>query len=111
MSTNSVDAINALKNFSAQSDNGIITVTIDQTERKMNVIGEGFNDAFATITDTFINDQDAKGLILTSGKSTFVVGADIDQLTTIETAEQAFDLVEDLKTSLRKLETSEKVLN
>ncbi len=108
MSTNSVDAINALKNFSAQSDNGIITVTIDQTERKMNVIGEGFNDAFATITDTFINDQDAKGLILTSGKSTFVVGADIDQLTTIETAEQAFDLVEDLKTSLRRLETSGK---
>lgn len=108
MSTNSVDAINALKNFSAQSDNGIITVTIDQTERKMNVIGEGFNDAFATITDAFINDQDTKGLILTSGKSTFVVGADIDQLTTIETAEQAFDLVEDLKTSLRKLETSGK---
>lgn len=108
MSTNSVDAINALKNFSAQSDNGIITVTIDQTERKMNVIGEGFNEAFATITDTFINDQDVKGLILTSGKSTFVVGADIDQLTTIETAEQAFDLVEDLKTSLRKLENSGK---
>ena len=108
MSTNSVDAINALKNFSAQSDNGIITVTIDQTERKMNVIGEGFNDAFATITDTFINDQDAKGLILTSGKSTFVVGADIDQLATIETAEQAFALVEDLKTSLRRLETSGK---
>ena len=108
MSTNSVDAINALKNFSAQSDNGIITVTIDQTERKMNVMGEGFNDAFATMTDTFINDQVAKGLILTSGKSTFVVGADIDQLTTIETAEQAFDLVEDLKTSLRRLETSGK---
>ena len=108
MSTNSVDAINALKNFSAQSDNGIITVTIDQTERKMNVIGEGFNEAFATITDTFINDQDAKGLILTSGKSTFVVGADIDQLATIETAEQAFALVEDLKTSLRRLETSGK---
>ena len=108
MSTNSVDAINALKNFSAQSDNGIITVTIDQTERKMNVIGDGFNDAFATITDAFINDQNAKGLILTSGKSTFVVGADIDQLTTIETAEQAFDLVEDLKTSLRRLETSGK---
>lgn len=108
MSTNSVDAINALKNFSAQSDNGIITVTIDQTERKMNVIGEGFNEAFATITDAFINDQDAKGLILTSGKSTFVVGADIDQLATIETAKQAFDLVEDLKTSLRRLETSGK---
>ena len=108
MSTNSVDAINALNNFSAQTDNGIITVTIDQADRKMNVIGDGFNDAFAALTDAFVNDQDAKGLILTSGKSTFVVGADIDQLATIETAEQAFDLVEDLKASLRKLETSGK---
>ena len=108
MSTNSVDAVNALKNFSAESDHGIITVTIDQTDRKMNVIGDGFNDAFATLTDAFVTDQEAKGLILTSGKSTFVVGADIDQLATIENAEQAFDLVEDLKTSLRKLETSGK---
>ena len=108
MSTNSVDAINALNNFSAEADNGIITVTIDQADRKMNVIGDGFNDAFATLTDAFVNDQEAKGLILTSGKSTFVVGADIDQLATIETAEQAFDLVEDLKASLRKLETSGK---
>ena len=108
MSTNSVDAINALNNFSAQADNGIITVTIDQADRKMNVIGDGFNDAFAVLTDAFVNDRDAKGLILTSGKSTFVVGADIDQLATIETAEQAFDLVEDLKASMRKLETSGK---
>ena len=108
MSTKIVDTINALNNFSAQADNGIITVTIDQADRKMNVIGDGFNDAFAALTDAFVNDQDAKGLILTSGKSTFVVGADIDQLATIETAEQAFDLVEDLKASLRKLETSGK---
>lgn len=108
MSTNSVNAINALNNFSAEADNGIITVTIDQSDRKMNVIGDGFNEAFATLTDVFISDEEAKGLILTSGKSTFVVGADIDQLATIKTAEDAFELVEDLKTSLRKLETSGK---
>ena len=108
MSTNSVSAINALNNFSAEADNGIITVTIDQSDRKMNVIGDGFNEAFATLTDAYISDEDAKGLILTSGKSTFVVGADIDQLATITTAEEAFDLVEDLKTSLRKLETAGK---
>ena len=108
MSTNSVNAINELNNFSAESDNGIITVTIDQSDRKMNVIGDGFNESFATLTDAFINDEAAKGLILTSGKSTFVVGADIDQLAQVESAEQAFDLVEDLKTSLRKLETAGK---
>ena len=108
MSTNSVDAINALNHFSAESDDGIITVTIDQSSRKMNVIGDGFTDSFAVMTDSFIHDASAKGLILTSGKETFVVGADIDQLANIKTAEQAFELVEDLKASLRKLETSGK---
>ena len=108
MSTNSIDAINTLNNFSAKFDNGIITVTIDQSSRKMNVIGDGFIDAFAVMTDSFITDESAKGLILTSAKESFVVGADIDQLANIETAEQAFEWVEDLKGSLRKLETSGK---
>ncbi len=108
-SIDSIEAINNLANFSAKrDDDGIVTVTIDQSDRKMNVIGDNFNDAFATMTDSFINDESAKGLILTSGKDTFVVGADIDQLSNIETAQQAFDLVEELKASLRKLETSGK---
>ncbi|WP_435980533.1 3-hydroxyacyl-CoA dehydrogenase NAD-binding domain-containing protein [Psychrobacter sp. DM4] len=107
--TDSIDAINTLANFSAQRDNdGIVTVTIDQSDRKMNVIGDGFTDAFATLTDSFINDESAKGLILTSAKDSFVVGADIDQLSNIETAKQAFDLVEDLKACLRKLESEGK---
>lgn len=113
MSTSSTMAINKLSDFSAphfstELDDGIVTVTIDQTDRKMNVIGDGFNEAFAALTDAFITDEEAKGLILTSGKSTFVVGADIDRLSEVETAEQAFDLVEDLKHSLRKLETANK---
>ncbi len=105
----SVTAINALDNFSAQrDDNGIVTVTIDQSKRKMNVIGDGFTESFATIVDSFINNDAARGLILTSAKETFVVGADIDQLNQIKTAEQAFALTEELKRSLRKLETSGK---
>ncbi len=107
--TDSVTAINELENFSAQrDDNGIVTVTIDQTTRKMNVIGDGFTESFATIVDSFISDDATKGLILTSAKDTFVVGADIDQLSQIETAEQAFALTEELKGGLRKLETSGK---
>lgn len=105
----SVTAINVLENFSAQrDDDGIVTVTIDQSKRKMNVIGDGFTESFATMVDSFINDDAAIGLILTSAKETFVVGADIDQLSKIETAEQAFALTEELKGSLRKLETSGK---
>jgi len=109
MTTDSVNAINALANFSAERDDaGIITVTIDQADRKMNVIGDGFSESFETLTDSFIADESAKGLILTSGKETFIVGADIDQLGQIDTPQQAYDLVEDLKRSLRKLETSGK---
>ncbi|MFI8554420.1 3-hydroxyacyl-CoA dehydrogenase NAD-binding domain-containing protein [Psychrobacter sp. NPDC077938] len=105
----SVTAINALENFSAQrDDDGIVTVTIDQSKRKMNVIGDGFTESFATIVDSFINDDSATGLILTSAKETFVVGADIDQLNQIKTAEQAFAVTEELKGSLRKLEMSGK---
>ncbi|PKH82314.1 3-hydroxyacyl-CoA dehydrogenase [Psychrobacter sp. 4Bb] len=105
----SVTAINALENFSAQRDNdGIVTITIEQSKRKMNVIGDGFTESFATMVDSVINDDTAIGLILTSAKETFVVGADIDQLNQIKTAEQAFALTETLKGSLRKLETSGK---
>ena len=106
MTTDSVTKINELANFTAERDDaGIVTVTIDQTDRKMNVIGDGFTESFAVLADSFANDDSAKGLILTSGKDTFVVGADIDQLSNIKTPEQAYALVEDLKGSLRKLET------
>lgn len=65
--TDSVTAINKLENFSAQRDNdGIVTVTIDQTTRKMNVIGDGFTESFAMMTDSIIYDDAVKGLILTS---------------------------------------------
>nr|WP_313974239.1 3-hydroxyacyl-CoA dehydrogenase NAD-binding domain-containing protein [uncultured Psychrobacter sp.] len=109
MTTDSLNTINALANFSAERDDaGIITVTMDQSDRKMNVIGDGFTESFATLADSFVADGSAKGLILTSGKDTFVVGADIDSLGDITTPEQAFELVQDLKGSLRKLELSGK---
>ena len=109
MTTDSVKAINELANFSAERDNdGIVTVTIDQSDRKMNVIGDGFNESFAKLAESFIADEDAKGLILTSGKDTFIVGADIDSLGDIKTYEQAYELVEDLKGNMRKLEKAGK---
>lgn len=105
MSMDCTQIMNELANFSAQrDDDGIVTVTIDQAERKMNVIDDHFNHAFATLSDAFINDESAKGLIITSGKDSFIAGADIDQLANIQTHEQAFELVENLKSSMRQLE-------
>ncbi|MBF2719660.1 enoyl-CoA hydratase/isomerase family protein [Psychrobacter sp. NG254] len=105
----SANTINEQEGFSAQRDDaGIVTVMIDQINRKMNVIGEGFAEAFAAMVNAFINDKAAIGLILTSAKDTFVVGADLNQLSAIKTAEQAFTLTEGLKGSMRQLETSGK---
>ena len=105
----SANMINEQEGFSAQRDDaGIVTVVIDQSNRKMNVIGDGFAEAFAAMVNVFINDEAATGLILTSDKDTFVVGADLNQLSAIKTAEQAFTLTEGLKGSMRQLETSGK---
>ncbi|WP_201619703.1 enoyl-CoA hydratase-related protein [Psychrobacter maritimus] len=105
MSMDCTQIINELANFSAKRDDeGIVTVTIDQADRKMNVIDDNFNQSFAALSAAFINDKSAKGLIITSGKDSFIAGADIDQLANIQTHEQAFELVENLKSSMRQLE-------
>lgn len=104
MTTTTSNVISQLDTFSASERDGIITVTIDQP-RKMNVLGDGFTEDFSAIVDAFVADNAAKGMILTSAKDTFIVGADIDQLATINTAEQAFAFVEGFKKVLRKLET------
>lgn len=97
-------AANQLANFSATDDDNIVILTIQQS-RKMNVLDEHFSNDLEKIAQSFIQDKDSKGLIITSDKDTFIVGADIDQFANIKTAQQAFDFVEHFKKVLRSLET------
>ena len=83
---------------------GIGLVTFDQPGRAMNVLNPSLVQPFAAIVERLEKEEAIKGLVLTSGKSTFIVGADIDQLTAITTAEEAFNLCEDLKALLRRIE-------
>lgn len=97
-------AANQLANFSATDDDNIVILTIQQA-RKMNVLDEHFSDDLAKIAQSFIEDKDSKGLIITSDKDSFIVGADIDQFANIQSPKQAFDFVEHFKKVLRSLET------
>lgn len=97
-------AANQLANFSATDDDNIVILTIQQS-RKMNVLDEYFSDDLEKIAQSFIQDTDSKGLIITSDKDTFIVGADIDQFANIKSPQQAFDFVEHFKKVLRSLET------
>lgn len=104
MTSSTSQIANQQANFSASDQDGIVIVTVQQP-RKMNVLDEHFSEGFDQIVQAFIQDADSKGMILTSDKDTFIVGADIDQFAKIQTAQQAFDFVENFKRILRQLET------
>ncbi|MFL0428153.1 3-hydroxyacyl-CoA dehydrogenase NAD-binding domain-containing protein [Moraxella sp. 179-F 1C4 NHS] len=97
-------AANQLANFSATDDDNIVILTIQQS-RKMNVLDEHFSNDLEKIAQSFVQDKDSKGLIITSDKDSFIVGADIDQFANIQSPKQAFDFVEHFKKVLRSLET------
>ena len=84
--------------------NGIGLVTIDQPGRAMNVLNPTLVEPFAAIVERLETDAALKGLVITSGKPTFIVGADIDQLSQITSAEEAFTLCEALKAMMRRME-------
>jgi 3-hydroxyacyl-CoA dehydrogenase/enoyl-CoA hydratase/3-hydroxybutyryl-CoA epimerase len=83
----------------------IVTFTIDMEGRTMNVINEEFGASVAAAMEKLSAEPEVAGVIITSGKDTFVAGADIEMLWKLTTAEQAFAAVEEFKKHLRKLET------
>jgi 3-hydroxyacyl-CoA dehydrogenase/enoyl-CoA hydratase/3-hydroxybutyryl-CoA epimerase len=85
-------------------EDGIGLVTIDMPGRAMNVLNPTLTEPFAALVTRLETDADIKGLVITSGKPTFIVGADIDQLTQITRAEDAFAVCEALKRDLRRME-------
>ncbi len=62
--------------YAVDSD-GIATLTIDQPGKSMNVIGQKFVGEFAEAIERAAGDASVKGIIVTSGKSSFIAGADL----------------------------------
>lgn len=86
--------------YSKDAD-GIVTLSIDMPDRVMNVLNETLNQPFA---DTFAKleaETDLKGVILTSGKEDFVVGADLDQLYNAANKIEAFNFIQEFKKSIK----------
>lgn len=83
---------------------GIGLLSFDQPDRSMNVLNASLIEPFVAIVARLEAEPAFKGLVITSGKPTFVVGADIDQLARMETADEAFRLCEELKQLLRRME-------
>ncbi|GAB3537942.1 3-hydroxyacyl-CoA dehydrogenase NAD-binding domain-containing protein [Noviherbaspirillum agri] len=90
-------------NFEQDSDN-IVTLTIDMPGRSMNVLNEELTAPFAETIAKIEADKTIKGIIITSGKKEFLAGADIERLFRITEPQQAFDLAQEFKAFLRRLE-------
>lgn len=95
----------------AVDNDGILTLTIDQPDKSMNVIGSGFVEEFKAAIERAASDAAVKGIIVTSGKSSFVAGADLIAMEgMIQRARsapvaQAFQAVLQFSSVLRRLET------
>jgi len=90
--------------YEKDSEN-IVTVTMDMQNRSANVINDEFGQLFGETLQKLAADKDIAGVILTSAKSTFLAGADLDNLYKLTDAQAIFNMCEDLKKGLRQLET------
>ncbi len=88
---------------------GIGVLTIDVKDRSMNVMTPGFLQDLAEAVEKVAADDKVKGAVITSGKDSFMAGADLLEL--VETfeqrtdAEQVYGWCHGLQQALRKLET------
>lgn len=90
---------------------GIATLTIDYPGKTMNVIDQAFMDSLSGCIDRIVADDQVKGAIITSGKDSFVAGADllsmeanIDRMAGLQVAELV-DSCGSLSRLMRRLET------
>ena len=95
-------------------DDGIAVGTIDQDGRAANVIDQDMLDALEGFVERVLTDDTIRGGIITSGKSTFVAGADLNGIeaslrqTEQPDPETQFERNFSLSRILRRLETGGK---
>ena len=88
---------------------GVATVLINTEQRPVNMWGLDTASEFARAVDQLLADDALKGIIVTSPREEFMVGADIAELTGDgeHTWTRVAELGDALNTTFRKMETSE----
>ena len=87
---------------------GILTATMDDPDHRVNVMNGAFIDALKALTKKLSSERSLyKGIILTSAKSTFFAGGDLEEILAVseENRDTYFAKVQLIKEHLRALET------
>jgi len=88
---------------------GIALLTVDLPGKSMNVLTPEFMTDLESLVERAATDEAVKGMVIASGKKTFIAGADIKDMVTAYdrgmTHKQAFEFSYGLNQVLRKMET------
>jgi 3-hydroxyacyl-CoA dehydrogenase/enoyl-CoA hydratase/3-hydroxybutyryl-CoA epimerase len=100
--------------YAVETD-GIATITWDMPGRPMNVMNNDSVRDFAVAVDRAVADESVKGVIVASGKDTFIAGGDLEMLERLaveagagdseDNAREIFGFVTHYQALLRRLET------
>lgn len=94
-----------------KADDGFATLIMDNADESMNLVSDAFIADMMDATAQIAADDDIKGVILTSGKSAFMAGADLKQLVQgydTLTVKDAFAFSQKATAMHRAMETSGK---
>jgi 3-hydroxyacyl-CoA dehydrogenase/enoyl-CoA hydratase/3-hydroxybutyryl-CoA epimerase len=85
---------------------GVAVITIAMNELPVNVWNQGSIRAFAAALEEVLAVPDLRGIVLRSGRETFLAGADLSALMPLHDVARNMVLVHELRAVLRRLETS-----
>lgn len=88
-------------------EDGVVIVTIDMAGAPVNVMNDAFGDMLdAVVARLEAEREELSGVIITSAKSTFVAGGDVNKILELrsQSAEAGFAFVEALKSRFRRIE-------
>ncbi len=89
-------------------DDGIATIIWNVADRPMNVLNDASIAAFESAVRKVIADQALKGVIISSSRPEFVVGADLDTLRGVSDPAQAMKIAGRLSSLFREIERAGK---
>jgi 3-hydroxyacyl-CoA dehydrogenase/enoyl-CoA hydratase/3-hydroxybutyryl-CoA epimerase len=96
-------------------EDGIVNLVLDDPDQSANTMNQAYSESMAAAVDRLAKDiandpESVKGVIISSAKKTFFAGGDLKLMTQAgpADAERLFHEIEDIKATLRKLETSGK---
>jgi 3-hydroxyacyl-CoA dehydrogenase/enoyl-CoA hydratase/3-hydroxybutyryl-CoA epimerase len=91
-----------------KNDGGVVTLTLNDPSASANTMNDAYVEAMGRTVERLVAEKALlKGVIVTSAKSTFFAGGNLQLLSQIQPSDaaQVFETVEEVKRQLRTLET------